>query len=347
MAKEFKEADSRRMAKEFKEADESRLAKDHEEVNKSEAGKAVVKEFQDRINKGANPEQEIKKFIESSGQLKEWRPNLFKAILGTLAGVASGESFGAAATAGFGLVGEDIATQEKVDADIAKETRKHQRELELKGIEAGAKALTARKDLLKFTTKQINDSANNFQQEFFRSMDKDMKEKLNKKVPDVTSAYKTALSSYATKLSEFGINENDLMLPQNERVKTFKRIFDSGIRDWMKALRAQAQGDEDIAISSSPDAFIRARSYHSKLGEDGRRNGNIAALVLDDQGNLDAESLLTLRDSTESLVRRSDNFQNSDEVFKSLISIWRKLKAEDRKDMNFLEFANSQVHQLK
>ena len=381
MAQEFKEADAKRMAQEFKEADIERIAqdqsvipsqafdwqgvskgpmtdaereeankplnKDHEEVNKSEAGKAVVQEFQDRVNKGASPEEEIKKFVSSSGQLKEWRPQLFKAILGTLVGIAAGESFGSAAITGLGIAGEDMARADEVDAEIAKEERKHKRDLELKGIEAGAKALTAKKDLLKSTTKEINSSANNFQQEFFRSMDKDMKEKLNKKIPDVASAYKQALSAYSSKLHSLGITENDLMIPSTERVKTLKRIFDAGMRDWMKAMRAQAQGDEDISISSSPDAFIRARSYHSKLGEDGSRNGNVAPMLLDKQGNLDTESLLILRTATESLVNRSDNYQNADEVFKSLISIWRKLSLEDRGEMTFLEFANSQVNQLK
>ena len=321
------------------------LSKDHEEVNKSEVAKEVVSTFQDRVNAGANPEEEIQRFVSSSGQLKDWRPKMFKAILGTLVGIAGGKSFASAATAGFGLVGEDIAREEKVDAEIAKEDRKHKKDLELKGIEAGAKALTAKKDLLKSTTKEINTSAGNFQQEFFRSMDKDMKERLNKKIPDVTSAYKTALSAFVSRLRDLGITESDLMFGTSKQAKVSKRIFDSGMRDWMKAMRAQAQGDDDISISSSPDAFIRARTYHNKLGENRKKNGNVAPLLFDKDGNLDSEALLELRGSSESLVARSENYQNSDEVFKALLKIWRKLK--DKDDMTFLEFANSQVNQLK
>ena len=320
------------------------ISKDHEEVNKSEVAKEVVTTFQDRINSGANPEAEIKRFVDSSGHLKEWRPQLFKAILGTLIGVASGESFGASATAGFGVVGEDIARQEKVDAEIAKEDRKFVRDLTLKQVEAGGKAVTARKDLLKFTTKRLETLSTNYNNNFFASMDKKMKEKINKKIPDVAQAYKTSFSAYA---SRAGISEDDLVAPVGKKAKGLKRIFDSGMRDWMKSMRAQAQGDDDISLSSSPDAFIRARAYHTKLTKDKGVSGDIAPMLFDKEGNLDAERLLSLRASVDTIVKGSDNYQNADEVFKSLIKIWRKLSLEDRKDLTFLEFANSQVGQLK
>jgi hypothetical protein len=323
---------------------ERESANNHKEVNKSEVAKEVVTTFQDRINSGANPEAEIKRFVDSSGHLKEWRPQLFKAILGTLIGVASGESFGASATAGFGVVGEDIARQEKVDAEIAKEDRKFVRDLTLKQVEAGGKAVTARKDLLKFTTKRLETLSTNYNKNFFASMDKKMKEKINKKIPDVAQAYKTSFSAYA---SRAGISEDDLVAPVGKKAKGLKRIFDSGMRDWMKSMRAQAQGDDDISLSSSPDAFIRARAYHTKLTKDKGVSGDIAPMLFDKEGNLDAERLLSLRASVDTIVKGSDNYQNADEVFKSLIKIWRKISLEDRKDLTFLEFANSQVGQLK
>jgi len=323
---------------------ERESANNHKEVNKSEVAKEVVTTFQDRINSGANPEAEIKRFVDSSGHLKEWRPQLFKAILGTLIGVASGESFGASATAGFGVVGEDIARQEKVDAEIAKEDRKFVRDLTLKQVEAGGKAVTARKDLLKFTTKRLETLSTNYNNNFFASMDKKMKEKINKKIPDVAQAYKTSFSAYA---SRAGISEDDLVAPVGKKAKGLKRIFDSGMRDWMKSMRAQAQSDDDISLSSSPDAFIRARAYHTKLTKDKGVSGDIAPMLFDKEGNLDAERLLSLRASVDTIVKGSDNYQNADEVFKSLIKIWRKISLEDRKDLTFLEFANSQVGQLK
>jgi len=319
------------------------VSRDHEEVNKSEVAKEVVTTFQDRINAGADPQAELKRFVDSSGQLKEWRPQLFKAIVGTLVGLAAGESFGASVTSGFGVVGEDIARQEKVDAEIAKEDRKFQKDVALKGIEATGKLTTAKKDMLKFTTKQINSASTKFQEEFFRSMDKKMKEKLNKKVPDIAGSYRASLSSFAQRA---GISENELMVPSNTAAKSYKRIFDAGMRDWMKALRQQAQGDDDISLSSSPDGFIRARSYHSKLGANGKKNGNIAPMLLKN-GALDAEGLLTLRASVDAVVSGSENYQNADEVFKALVKGFRKLSKDDRDDMTFLDYANSQVGQLK
>ena len=319
------------------------INEDQEEVNKSEVAKEVVTTFQDRINAGADPQAELKRFVDSSGQLKEWRPQLFKAIVGTLVGLAAGESFGASVTSGFGVVGEDIARQEKVDAEIAKEDRKFQKDVALKGIEATGKLATAKKDMLKFTTKQINSASTKFQEEFFRSMDKKMKEKLNKKVPDIAGSYRASLSSFAQRA---GISENELMVPSNTAAKSYKRIFDAGMRDWMKALRQQAQGDDDISLSSSPDGFIRARSYHSKLGANGKKNGNIAPMLLKN-GALDAEGLLTLRASVDAVVSGSENYQNADEVFKALVKGFRKLSKDDRDDMTFLDYANSQVGQLK
>ena len=110
------------------------------EVAKSEVGQAVVKEFQQRVAAGSNPEAEVKRFLQSSEPLKEWRPKLFKAILGTLIGLAGGDSIGASGTAGFGVVGEDIAAEEKVAAEIAKEDRKQANSVALEREKLGLKA---------------------------------------------------------------------------------------------------------------------------------------------------------------------------------------------------------------
>ena len=122
------------------EREEANRAKDHEEVNKSEVGKEIVKEFQQRMEAGANPDAEVKKFLQSAAPLKEWRPKLFKAILGTLIGLAGGESLAAAGQAGFGAVGEDIAAEEKVAAEIAKEEREQANKVALEREKLGLKA---------------------------------------------------------------------------------------------------------------------------------------------------------------------------------------------------------------
>lgn len=133
---------------------EREKANNQKEVAKSEVGQAVVKEFQQRVAAGANPDAEVKKFLQSAEPLKEWRPKLFKAILGTLIGLAGGDSLGAAAQAGFGVVGEDIAAEEKVAAEIAKEERKTASTIEVEraklGLKSGAnKAKAARESVEK------------------------------------------------------------------------------------------------------------------------------------------------------------------------------------------------------
>jgi len=119
---------------------EREKANNQKEVAKSEVGQAVVKEFQQRVAAGANPDAEVKKFLQSAEPLKEWRPKLFKAILGTLIGLAGGDSLGAAAQAGFGVVGEDIAAEEKVAAEIAKEERKTASTIEVERAKLGLKS---------------------------------------------------------------------------------------------------------------------------------------------------------------------------------------------------------------
>ena len=120
---------------------ERESANNHKEVAKSEVGQAVVKEFQQRVAAGSNPDAEVKRFLQSAAPLKEWRPKLFKAILGTLVGLAGGDSLGAAGQAGFGVVGEDIAAEEKVAAEIAKEERKTASTLEVERAKLGLKSV--------------------------------------------------------------------------------------------------------------------------------------------------------------------------------------------------------------
>jgi len=120
---------------------ERESANNHKEVAKSEVGQAVVKEFQQRVAAGSNPDAEVKRFLQSAEPLKEWRPKLFKAILGTLVGLAGGDSLGAAGQAGFGVVGEDIAAEEKVAAEIAKEERKTASTLEVERAKLGLKSV--------------------------------------------------------------------------------------------------------------------------------------------------------------------------------------------------------------
>jgi hypothetical protein len=121
--------------------DLSSVAKDYKEVAKSEVGQAVVKEFQQRVAAGSNPDAEVKRFLQSAAPLKEWRPKLFKAILGTLVGLAGGDSIGAAGQMGFGAVGEDIAAEEKVAAEIAKEERDTANKIAVEREKLGLKAI--------------------------------------------------------------------------------------------------------------------------------------------------------------------------------------------------------------
>ena len=119
---------------------EAQVRQDVAEVNKSPVAKEVVTSFQERLKEGADPQAELKRFVDSSGQLKEWRPKLFQAILGTLAGLIAGESIGAAATAGLGAVGEAIEKEEALAATVAAEDRKLSNEIKLESAKLGLKA---------------------------------------------------------------------------------------------------------------------------------------------------------------------------------------------------------------
>jgi len=311
---------------------------DQAEINNSPAAKEIVTAFQDNINSGADPEQELKRFVDSSGHLKEWRPKLFKSLLGTLVGVASGESMAGALQTGFGAVGEEIAQEAVAEAEIAREDRKHQKGLQLKGVEALGTKAKAQATMLKHTNSQIASKSDSYSNDFYRGLSTQTKKVLESKVPSAKSAWENGLDRFS---SLSGISKADLVSPKNKKDDAVMQVFRKGMSDWMMALRTSADRGGDVAFSSSPDAFIEARVYHSNL------KGNMATDLISKEGFINTEELSKLRSSTEILANASENYINPDEVLKALHESWAKLPADFRKENEFLEYANSQVHLLK
>jgi len=294
------------------EREEANRAKDHEEVNKSEVGKEIVKEFQQRMEAGANPDAEVKKFLQSAAPLKEWRPKLFKAILGTLIGLAGGESLAAAGQAGFGAVGEDIAAEEKVAAEIAKEEREQANKVALEREKLGLKAAGNEAKALRESIEKGEDFA-------FKMVDK-----LRAVLPtDKKALYEDIdASKVIGGLGKLGTLYPSInwFQPQSQAVSQARM---QGLSEWAAYVKKSVNSGN--TAKTPPESFIEAQfvrnRYVGTFGKDGKKKVTIPRSYF---GNDVEETVKTANVvNTEWAMARSTNRPPFNNAGFSQEAMWR------------------------